>query len=666
MSNNKTYDRHINIWINGKEVKNDVSSITKEMLKLTNEVKRATIGSKEHNEKVAELRKVKGILKEHNESIRATGSSWTKVKGMFSGAQGLIVAGLAGLTAGYQSLKGIIFSTDALGDKFTVTVAGWKGGLDALSRSLATINQGGLKDLGKKIREGIDEGRRYAESLDRVDESTRALMIQESNAANELLRQREIQNDVRKSLLERNEAGKQAIQIEEDLAKIRTGIAKQGFENEAKNIASITRLTEAQVMAYVKQEEQMVANIEKGRQYNKMIEDRNALQMMGSSMTGEQKKELWALKDAILNTSEEVKKFGYAAANMPGDEKMQLFVDKYVAYQQAIGSAIENTLRIRTKQANTENQLANQQMNDLENIVATSILGPEGYDADKFIQAETNKLLFEKQINDERQKDYEETERAKSDALISEGERGIKAAEEKWAKMKADDQKNIEDKVLMYSEFGTRIGDIVGNAILEGNLTVREGAKQIINMALNELGNYATIAIAKATVGSMASADSIATFGIAGATKAAVLTGLIKAAVNVAKGVISKNLYTGGYTGPGGKYQPAGIVHAGEWVANQELVSSPQYGPIIQALEQVRLNGYANGGGPGYGAAAAAVSSPSIITRDPRTDKVFELLIGLLSDLKRNGVKTNFDYLAVDNLRKGIDRLEENESDVSI
>ena len=41
----------------------------------------------------------------------------------------------------------------------------------------------------------------------------------------------------------------------------------------------------------------------------------------------------------------------------------------------------------------------------------------------------------------------------------------------------------------------------------------------------------------------------------------------------------------GGFTRPGGKYEPAGIVHAGEWVASQELVNSPQARPLIDALE---------------------------------------------------------------------------------
>lgn len=64
-------------------------------------------------------------------------------------------------------------------------------------------------------------------------------------------------------------------------------------------------------------------------------------------------------------------------------------------------------------------------------------------------------------------------------------------------------------------------------------------------------------------------------------------------------GLVGGLFADGGFTGSGGKYEPAGVVHKGEWVANQELVNSPVTGPVIKALEDIRLNGlkgYADGG----------------------------------------------------------------------
>lgn len=61
---------------------------------------------------------------------------------------------------------------------------------------------------------------------------------------------------------------------------------------------------------------------------------------------------------------------------------------------------------------------------------------------------------------------------------------------------------------------------------------------------------------------------------------------------------------TGGYTGIGGKYEPAGIVHKDEFVIRKESTSQSgakefltyfnRYG--MQALNQFKNNGYADGG----------------------------------------------------------------------
>lgn len=75
----------------------------------------------------------------------------------------------------------------------------------------------------------------------------------------------------------------------------------------------------------------------------------------------------------------------------------------------------------------------------------------------------------------------------------------------------------------------------------------------------------------------------------------------------------------GGFTRRGGKDEPAGIVHAGEWVASQRLVNSPVARPLIDALEwaqrtntigSLRMSDFAVGvpSAVGGGASAAGVS----------------------------------------------------------
>ena len=46
----------------------------------------------------------------------------------------------------------------------------------------------------------------------------------------------------------------------------------------------------------------------------------------------------------------------------------------------------------------------------------------------------------------------------------------------------------------------------------------------------------------------------------------------------------------GGFTGEGGKFDVAGVVHKGEWVASQQLLKSPVTRPLIEALDYAQRN----------------------------------------------------------------------------
>ena len=76
---------------------------------------------------------------------------------------------------------------------------------------------------------------------------------------------------------------------------------------------------------------------------------------------------------------------------------------------------------------------------------------------------------------------------------------------------------------------------------------------------------------------------------IVGALAAAVATAQGLAQIAVIKkqrqAAEAQGYAEGGFTKPGGKYEPAGIVHAGEWVASQKLLASPVARPMIEALD---------------------------------------------------------------------------------
>lgn len=68
--------RQVNIFINGRQVENTLKGIRDEKRKVTRELNNMTIGSKEYNQKVAELKRLDGTIKQHREQIGRTSRSW--------------------------------------------------------------------------------------------------------------------------------------------------------------------------------------------------------------------------------------------------------------------------------------------------------------------------------------------------------------------------------------------------------------------------------------------------------------------------------------------------------------------------------------------------------------------------------------------------------------
>lgn len=100
-------------------------------------------------------------------------------------------------------------------------------------------------------------------------------------------------------------------------------------------------------------------------------------------------------------------------------------------------------------------------------------------------------------------------------------------------------------------------------------------------------------AIAQTAQNAIAAYGSAAAIPLVGYIMAPIAAGLAVAAGAVQIAAIKKQQQAseaqgyavGGFTHPGPVNEPAGIVHAGEWVASQKLVTSPVTRPIIDALE---------------------------------------------------------------------------------
>lgn len=96
------YTRRITLYINGKQVTNDIKSIEAEMKTLQRTVKFATVGSKEYNAQMSQIRNLKRIISDHNEALNVTKINLTSLKGLANAFNKYwpVVMGLIGSVTG--------------------------------------------------------------------------------------------------------------------------------------------------------------------------------------------------------------------------------------------------------------------------------------------------------------------------------------------------------------------------------------------------------------------------------------------------------------------------------------------------------------------------------------------------------------------------------------
>lgn len=107
-----TYNRRINLYINGKEVKNDIKSIRREMSRLTNEQACISIGSREYNTHTAKIRSLRGVIRQHNADLNQTRRSWFSLQNAvdsFNKYLGIVTAALASFAAAALTIKPYAF-----------------------------------------------------------------------------------------------------------------------------------------------------------------------------------------------------------------------------------------------------------------------------------------------------------------------------------------------------------------------------------------------------------------------------------------------------------------------------------------------------------------------------------------------------------------------------
>ena len=190
------------------------------------------------------------------------------------------------------------------------------------------------------------------------------------------------------------------------------------------------------------------------------------------------------------------------------------------------------------------------------------------------------------------------------------------AIEKKYEKKKLDIQKKYAD---------ANMGIQIAQAISNGAIAI---ARQYADLPL--------VAAIPASV--LVGATTAAQIAVAVAQRNAIKNQSVGSGSS-SSGTTKQRLLTsgfsdGGYTGDGGRLEPAGIVHRGEYVVPQPLMRAPIVQDMIHTIEAMRVSRIGSGRSlPGY-ADGGYVQSTSAQERG-----MLQELLGLLKDLRKNPLR---------------------------
>ena len=200
---------------------------------------------------------------------------------------------------------------------------------------------------------------------------------------------------------------------------------------------------------------------------------------------------------------------------------------------------------------------------------------------------------------------------------------------------------------LFTNAFGN-MEDAVVNFVKTGKLSFKDFADGVISDLIR-------IQIRQAAAGFLGMAFGAITGGGGAALGPAVMTGSSQTISRV-------GFSGGGYTGDGGKFEPKGVVHGGEFVVKKEVVSQPGAREFLERMN-ANSNGYADGGYVNPTPAAASSSttqsaatnggSPTITQQFSFQGNPDDATISLVKDAAYQGAKGGYEMVMRDLKQNG-------------
>lgn len=217
-----------------------IAESTSEYKKLVQQYKEAAQKAKElgaeHGETSKQFKKAAKEASELNDKLKAIDSgigNYQRNVGNYASAFNKIgaavkstLAPLLAITTAVSAFKGIIESTDDSSDKWNATIAGLKGGLSYLARTIADWDWSNFtKGLGNAITAAAE----FEDTMDRIQERQGRWSVEEAKVNQQIKEQMLIFKDHRKSEEERIAAEQKMTELNAQLVAKQLKIAEDAF-----------------------------------------------------------------------------------------------------------------------------------------------------------------------------------------------------------------------------------------------------------------------------------------------------------------------------------------------------------------------------------------------------------------------------------------------------
>ncbi|VVN87807.1 hypothetical protein PS718_01636 [Pseudomonas fluorescens] len=242
---------------------------------------------------------------------------------------------------------------------------------------------------------------------------------------------------------------------------------------------------------------------------------------------------------------------------------------------------------------------------------------------------------------------------AKVDKAQADWSNGARSAFQNYAEQAADVAG--QSKSLFTNAF-SNMEDSIVNFVKTGKLSFKDLADGIIADLIRIQVRQAAVGIFSTLFSGFAGAgaSSAASNGFAAGSSAATSSSLGASAA----GYSSKFGFSdGGYTGDGGRYEPKGVVHGGEFVVRKDVVSQPGTREFLERMN-ASSKGYADGGFVGsassakdYGAASGpATPGPGVVIEQSFSFQGApdEATINMVREAAMQGAKGGYELVVRD------------------